>query len=307
MGTFIFVGILLLLGVFTFFFFMENNDNNSTPKSVYQLTDAQKDFLEDARKRITIKGNNIYIQNHHLYSGISNTERETVVLEGQIPKIRVFENDQLIKKFVIEPKDSNPNLDGQIFDCEILVHQDFSVQIRGAIYRDMEHLLYKKPLNVEDLRFQPFYLSHRKENNEKLVGRGMVARGLHFTGYRDGGNLRLVCICDSCQESFSVDSYHAGFSDAQYFYSTNSKETLMVSFDKIREMPYHYEQNFDKEILAETEKKLPKTEDGEFRYYNPFCCPHCLAPYNDYQKFKEDRPGDIYAHYYLNKNNVKSF
>lgn len=306
MGIIFISAILFLMGLFFVLYFLMGN-NSSSPTNVSRLSDAQKDFLEDAKKRITIKGNNIYIQNHHLYSGISNTERETIVLEGKIPKIQIFENNQLIKTFVIEPKDSNPNLDTQIFDCEILVHKDFSVQIRGTIYRDMEHLLYKKPLNVEDLRFQPFYLSHRKENNEKLVGRGMVARGLHFTGYRDGGNLRLICICDSCQESFSVDFYHSGFSDAQYFYSSNSKETLMVSFDKIREMPYYYEQNFDENILAETEKKFPKTEDGEFKYYNPFCCPHCLVPYNDYQKFKEDRPGDIYAHFYLNKNNVRSF
>lgn len=208
MGIIFISAILFLMGLFiVFYFLMGNNDNSSSTKNIFRLSDAQKDFLEDAKKRITIKGNDIYIQNHHLYSGISNTERETIVLEGKIPKIKIFENDLLIKTFVIEPKDSNPNLDGQIIDCEILVHQDFSVQIRGAIYRDMEHLLYKKPLDVENLRFQPFYLSHRKENNEKLVGRGMVARGLHFTGYRDGGDLRLICICDSCQESFSVDSY----------------------------------------------------------------------------------------------------
>lgn len=81
----------------------------------------------------------------------------------------------------------------------------------------------------------------------------------------------------------------------------------MVSFDKIREMPSYYEQNFDENILVALEKKFPKTEDGEFRYYNPFCCPHCLAPYNDYQKFKEDRTADIYAHFYLNKNNIVYF
>lgn len=166
----------------------------------------------------------------------------------------------------------------------------------------MEHLLYKKDVNKEYVRFQPFHLSHRKENDEKLIGRGMIARGLHYTGHRDGGNIRLICICDLCNESFSVGFYHAGFSDAQYFYSTHSKETTMVSFDEIREMPNHYQKEIDENMLEELEKKLPKTDDGEFKYYNPFCCPHCLAPFNDYQKFKEDRPNDIYAHFYLNKS-----
>lgn len=280
---------------------------NSFQKKYPRLSDAQKDFILDSKNRITIKGNNIYIQNHHLYSGLSDIEKEIIILEGQVPKIRIFENNQLIKTFIVEPKYSNPNLDGQIFDCEIRTNGNFSVQIEGAIYKDMEQLLYKKPLDVEYLRFQPFHLSHRKENDEKLIGRGMIARGLHYIGHHDGGNIRLICICDSCQESFSVDFYHSGFSDTQYFYSSNSKETLMVSFDKIREMPSYYEQNFDENILAKTEKKFPKTTDGEFKYYNPFCCPHCLAPYNDYQKFKDDRLGDIYAHFYLNKNNVRSF
>lgn len=141
----------------------------------------------------------------------------------------------------------------------------------------------------------------------KLIGRGMIARGLHFPGYIDGKNVRLICICDHCKESFSVDFYHAGFSDAQYFYSSHSKETLMVSFSDIPKMPIHNQKEIDENMLTELEKKLPKTDDGQFKYYNPFCCPHCLAPFNNYEKFKEDRPNDYYAHFYLNKSDKTTF
>lgn len=303
MGTILIIGILCL---FTIFFFAYKsagkNNRNSNLKTISVLSDAQKDFLEDAEKRIVCKGTEIYIRNHHLYSGIANTEKVILTFNEKIPQIKIYENDLLIKTFKIEPLNSNPDLIHQIFDCEIRVNANFSVQIEGAIYKDMEHLLYKKDISPEYVRLQPFHLSHRKENDERLIGRGMVARGLHYTGYRDGGGVRLVCICDYCQESFSVDFYHAGFSDSQYFYSTHSKETLMIRFDYMPKMPFHYQKDIDENLVAVLEAKLPKTEDGSFKYYNPFCCPHCLKPFNDYQKYKEDRPNDIYAHFYLNKS-----
>lgn len=87
--------------------------------------------------------------------------------------------------------------------------------------------------------------------------------------------------------------------------SSHSKEKTMGSFDTIREMPNHYQKEIDEDMLVELAKKLSKTDDGAFKYYNPFCCPHCLAPFNDYPKFREDRPNDIYVHFYLNKPTVR--
>lgn len=300
METILLVCFIMTFGSIAIYYVFKGK--NTSSYSNIPRSDIQTDFLLNRKKRIMIKGNEIYIQNHHLYSGISDIEKEILTLAGQIPVIRIFENENLIKTFRITPKDSNPDLNGKIFECEIRVNANFSVQIEGTIYSDMEHLLYKKSANSEYLRFQPFHLSHRKESDEKLVGRGMIARGLHYPGYRDGGGIRLICICDHCCESFSVDFYHAGFSELQYFYSSNSKETLMVSFDKILEMPAHLQENVDEKTLEKFEKILPKTEDGEFKYYNPFCCPHCLAAFNDYRKFKLDRPNDIYAHFYLNQS-----
>lgn len=197
--------------------------------------------------------------------------------------------------YKIEPKNTNPHLHNQILNCEVRVHPDFSVQIEGQICNNKNNC-------EEFLRFQPFYLSNKNEKNEALFGRGMFARGLHFSGYVSSGNIRLICICDVCEQSFSVEFYHAGFSDAQYFYSSNSKQTLIVKYDDIEDLPHQLQKNIDENILSNVEKQLPKTYDGKFKYYNSFCCPHCHSHFNDFEKFGEERPSEYYAHFYLNKN-----
>jgi hypothetical protein len=148
------------------------------------------------------------------------------------------------------------------------------------------------------IRFQPFFLSGARVKNEELYGKGLFARGLHFSGTVTSGNIVLSCECDVCKKSFQIRSYHAGFSNAGYFYSGSGKHTITVN-DRIRGCPAALSEPNATELEA-LEAALPLAPDGtRFRYSNPFRCPHCLAPYIDFEKNLKDRPSEYYGNYFV--------
>jgi hypothetical protein len=144
------------------------------------------------------------------------------------------------------------------------------------------------------IRFQPFFLPGAAVSNSELRGKGLFARGLHFNGTVTPGNTLLSCECDSCEKSFLIRSYHAGFSNSEYFYSASGKHTLTVS-SYLPGAPAALAEP-EPAALAALEAALPAAPDGSrFAYCNPFRCPHCSAPYIDFSE-----PGSRSAEYYGN-------
>lgn len=151
--------------------------------------------------------------------------------------------------------------------------------------------------DASGVRFQPFLLSGSSVSKDSLRGRGLFARGLHFAGNVTPGNVSLSCECDECGETFSVRSFHAGFSDCGYFYSGSGAYTLTVS-NREPGSPSALSQP-DPDTLAELEARLPIAADGSrYAYLNPFRCPHCRAAYIDFGRFPEQRPGEYYGLYF---------
>jgi hypothetical protein len=148
------------------------------------------------------------------------------------------------------------------------------------------------------IRFQPFFISGATVRNNELYGKGLFARGLHFSGSITSGNTILSCECDRCNRSFQIHSYHAGFSNAGYFYSDSGKYTLTVS-DRVPGCPAALSAPNTTELAA-LEAALPLAPDGtHFKYSNPFRCPRCSAPYIDFEKNLKDRPGEYYGNYFV--------
>lgn len=254
-------------------------------------------------KRVRRDGVTIYITRKGLENHI-NIETEPVIKFTENPPVlNFYEDGVLYRSFTIEPKDENPDLTGQYFHASIRINANSSVQVDGFISKN------KKSYNEsgEGIRFQPFFLSDNDDKNRLLKGKGMFERGLHYAGRITPANIRLVCLCDSCNNSFSVRHFHAGFSQVQYFYSSNSKETLMVPYntDGFAKMPSQLQIEINEQDLVEVEAKLPFTSDGSFAYYNNFKCPHCGDDYINFQQNKEIRPGEYYANYYLNEEIVE--
>lgn len=149
------------------------------------------------------------------------------------------------------------------------------------------------------IRFQPFFLKGAHVNREQFRGKGLFVRGLHFSGTVTPANVILSCECDQCGKTFQIHSFHAGFSDKGYFYSDSGKYTLLV--DAQTPGSPAALSSPDPDRLAILESRLPIAPDGtRFRYLNSFRCPHCNAPYIDFEKYPEQRPSEYYGNWLKN-------
>jgi hypothetical protein len=250
-------------------------------------------------KRIKVQRNSIFIDNGITLRNRNIEIQPVIELEGETPSISIYEGNKLIRKFNIEPLKSNPNLNGQYLHSSIRINANSSVQIDGIISNSRTEF----DKNGEGIRFQPFFLSDKEDKNKEMRGQGMFNRGLHYSGLVSPTSIRLICVCDDCKKSFGVQFFHAGFSEMQYFYSSNSKETLVVPYSNdIGKVPFQIQKDINEDELYELENKLPKTEDGKFEYYNAFKCPHCYADFINFRNNKESRPNEYYVNYYVNQS-----
>jgi len=106
------------------------------------------------------------------------------------------------------------------FHMSVRVGPSFAVQPDGILTEqrsDDPQQAYKD--GAKAIRFQPFFLPESPGRPSELVGRGLFYRGLHFSGTVTPANVSLMCVCDQCQKSFRLQSFHAGFSNVVYFYA----------------------------------------------------------------------------------------
>lgn len=250
-------------------------------------------------RQININGNDI-----HISDGFSKDIEVNHVFElkSSQPTINVYENDKLVRKYLLETLITNPDLTGQFFHSSVRLLKNSAVMIDGIISNEPVKFSTWTDKNYEAIRLQPFFLSDKETENVKLKGQGLFQRGLHFSGTVTPGGVRAVCICDNCEKSFTVQHFHSGFSEAQYFYSTDSKQTLVVQLHQIKNIPAPLQKDIDTETLKVVEEQLPEPTigKGKYKYYNPFRCPHCSATYIDFENNKDIRPTEYYGIYLIN-------
>ncbi|MCC2978076.1 hypothetical protein LK533_15540 [Sphingomonas sp. PL-96] len=178
----------------------------------------------------------------------------------------------------------------------VRVHPHLGCQADAVVTERPEHSS-GAPIGEDEIgiRFQPFFLPEAP-SIPALDGRGLFARGLHFSGLVTPGNILLSCECDRCARTFLVRSFHAGFGETAYFYSGSSRYTLTVDA-RLEGAPAPLSDP-DPEALAALEARLPAAPDGSrFAYQNPFRCPHCDAPFIDFVAHPEQRAGEYYGLY----------
>jgi len=223
-------------------------------------------------------------------------------LSQSMPEIKVFENDVLSRCYKIETLTQNPDLTGQFLHSSIRVLANSAVMIDGIVSKSDTIYPQWTDDNYEAIRLQPFYLSDKNEINDKLIGKGLFERGLHFSGIVTPSSVRNICICDKCTGSFTVQHFHAGFSDVQYFYSSDSTETLIVPYNTIGNLPMQLQERIDNATLEVVEAKLPLPSNGvgAFKYYSPFRCPYCSFAFIDFGNNKAIRANEYYGNVYIN-------
>lgn len=178
----------------------------------------------------------------------------------------------------------------------VRVSPAFAVQPDGLLTtsRD-ENAVEAFGKGARGLRFQPFMLPESATENAIFVGKGLFARGLHYSGQITQGNVSVMCLCDQCNTSFRLQSFHAGFSQLSYFYCEGGPHTLVASAH-LQDAPPVLGVA-DPAATARFEMQLPPctTCNGSFAHMNPLRCPACHAPYIDFTRFPGEREREYYG------------
>ena len=268
------------------------------------------------KKIITIKQSKIFINSFELETKISHTKSSTNLVEVVNLKktmkisnneIQVFKNKECIINYKIEPKTVKYPSKKQYIHLFIRILNNYAVMIDGIIdYNPIFPIfIEKKTYKLDGIRFQPFILNSKNIWISENKGMGLFTRGLHFSGFITPSNYRLCCVCDECEKSFNIHSYHAGNGMFQYFYSDDGCETLSVPYYSIKNMPGQLCKNISKETVEQIDLELKNNGYEKFKFYNPFRCPYCKAPYIDFQRHPEIREYEYYANVFLHKEMIE--
>jgi hypothetical protein len=260
------------------------------------------DKLNRSGNRLSIDGMNVRIGNEGKNRGTALERVHIFQLVEAVPTVSVLEDGKVIRAFRLETTDANPDLTGQFLHSSIRIFANSGVMIDGVISKSACTCPTWQEPGYEGVRLQPFLLSDKVEENVKLAGLGLFRRGLHFSGAVTPTSVRAVCFCDRCRKSFTLQHFHAGFSEVQYFYSGDGKETLIVAYGAPPNLPQQLQKTIDPTVLATVEAALPNPTIGQgaFRYYNSFLCPHCQEPFIDFVKHNDIRPGEYYGNTLIN-------
>lgn len=246
----------------------------------------------DAEKEIRINGNDIFLSSKYVI-------KKTIAIHPVIP---LHKNSRKINVWL----DENPYLSFELdftkfcedsmefIHLEIRINTNLSVQIEGLLSENEDSFLDTNPA----FRFQPFYLNKLPVMAE---GNNSFEIGLNYNGYITPGNVRFVCVCEKCRESFNLDKWHCGFSETNFAYSSTCKEVALIERRDYSAISI----KTDEDILK-FNNHLPPSSDGEFLYLNPLRCPNCSDIFFDYQKNPESRKREYYGLHYVGQKIVIS-
>lgn len=251
-------------------------------------------------RRLTVQNTTIYITTGFFPS--SHDLSHVFALDEPQPVIRVEEDEVFQRAYRLETLAHNPDLTGHYLHVSIRVTAEGAVMIDGILSKDRVTHPSWQAAEYEALRLQPFFLRAYEAENRKLQGAGLFERGLHYPGHITPRGVRCVCICDHCQQSFSLHHLHAGFADGQYFYSGDSRQTLFIGRDQLPGLSRLSQPGVSLDDLHAVEAQLPcpTVGTGVYAYYNPFRCPHCGAVFIDFAQQSGRRAAEYYGNYLLN-------
>lgn len=255
------------------------------------------------QKAIKVLENEVHI-NSDLVNNIYDINNDYVIkLTDDSLVLKVYINKKLKQLFNVDKIKEDELFQGKYFHFRIIIRRNHAIMIDGLLTEHKE--LIKNSKDNLGIRFQPIFLSNDYFDSNQLKGKGLFSRGLHFNGAITSSVNRLVCICDECNKSFTIQSFHSGFSDVNYFYSDDGLTTLTISTWEFQGLPGINTKEIDYDRIKEIESMLPKLPDGQsFKYYNSFSCPHCLSPYIDFNRNPQDRQYEYYFNIHSGKKSI---
>ena len=210
------------------------------------------------------------------YSAVS-----TMRLSDRAPVISLYEDDILIHKYTLEP--DKKDFTNKYFHVCVNFHMSFAddslpiVQIDGYVSDNAKPI----EMSPEDVgfRFEGYFTKRgglAAENAYASIrGKDLIAKGLERPGAITPQNVRLICVCPECRQSFVLSSLNLPHMACEPFYSENGLDMCVVPTQRIEE---HGLKN---------EKSTFTLDEKVFNYYNSLNCPHCGVPYIDYKKYPD--------------------
>jgi hypothetical protein len=230
-------------------------------------------------------------------------EEPVLPLLERAPRLTVYVGAAPVARYVLEPIAQDPTLEGKFLHASIRILDNLGLMMDGLVSLKEHDSEAGAAVDggggrfVEGIRFQPLFIGAAREKNALNIGKGLFDRGLHFSGRVTPGSVRACCFCDRCGGAFSLEHFHTGFRDEQYFYCERGLHTAFVDPRRVPGCPCALQESIDPASVAEAEARLPPCSvcGTSFRYLNPLRCPHCAAPYVDFTRFPEMRPSEYYG------------
>ena len=146
----------------------------------------------------------------------------------------------------------------------IIIENDW--EAHPDMFNDFEKTIY---------RFENYYLGASfdesiKNEYMKMRGADLEGKGLRLAGFLTPSNVRCVGICKDCGKTFVFNTKNYNLNHAEPVYSDDGLNTAKLSQKVVDKM------NWSITLGGIT-----------YRYYNSFRCPHCGAPYIDYENNHE--------------------
>ena len=204
--------------------------------------------------------------------------RRAILLSGQSPVIHLSEDGANIRDYLLET-DPDMDLSGTYFHVLAaltlsgLYHEPL-LQVSGVISSSPEA---KDTVAWDDIiyRFEvyiPTAGKHAEEYRRLLEGASLEEKALFFRGSSTHGNVILLGICSSCRRSFAFRTLDFAALEALPAYSDDGLDVAAFSVAESR-------------LAAEDPRWSAAFGEKQFRFANPFRCPHCGHPYLDYLKY----------------------
>ena len=230
-------------------------------------------------------------------SGFFFNIRGLLFLKEKTPVINIIEKGSVKASYRLD------NFDSEDFSDKFLFVSGKGKYSRGVARLNFDGVIVEHPIDADDslfnkldraaYRFETYYVD--SDNNEKArsfmqrtEGMDIDSKGLVKAGHITPANYRCVGICRSCKDTFVFKALNFPMAHCEPVYSDDGQTTAKLSV-----VPK------DKNNWSITLNNIT------FRYYNSFCCPHCGAPYIDYDNHRELKKFGNLGCVHLNKEEMQ--
>lgn len=232
----------------------------------------------DVTDCVSLEGTELHFQVEVLKERLELLDMPVIVegcmaLEDDTPAIYIVEDGCTRQEYLLESKEGE-SLKGKYFLFTMVLQMDVMplspcMVLQGWISDDPESCDARKDI---EYRLETYYFTNgeaSEEHRRKIAGESLQYKNLDHPGFMMLSERRLVGICAECHKSFTFQPILNAKNETA-LYSTDGHSVVQIALD---------------EPAKQIQEAGGYVElDGKrYAFQNAFRCPHCGAPYLDYE------------------------